>query len=98
MSADRRLSPHPDEGSRSATVRATAQLYAIQGFHAIGEAMFAVSLAGSLFFNVSIDASRSRILLYLALTLAPFAILGPSDRAVHRQGPRWAPHRHGARR
>jgi MFS family permease len=57
--------------------RATAQLYAIQGFHAAGEAMFAVSLAGSLFFNVSLDASRSRILLYLALTLAPFAILGP---------------------
>lgn len=57
--------------------RATAQLYAIQAFHAAGEAMFAVSLAGSLFFNVSLDASRSRILLYLALTLAPFAILGP---------------------
>lgn len=43
----------------------------------MGETMFAVSLAGSLFFNVSVDAARPRILLYLAVTMAPFAVLGP---------------------
>ncbi len=39
--------------------------------------MFALSLVGSLFFNVSIDAARPRIILYLAVTMAPFAVLGP---------------------
>lgn len=41
------------------------------------DALFTMSLAGSLFFNVSADAARPRILLYLLLTLAPFAVLGP---------------------
>jgi predicted MFS family arabinose efflux permease len=41
------------------------------------EAFFAVSLAGSLFFNVSLDAARPRVILYLALTMAPFAVLAP---------------------
>jgi MFS family permease len=41
------------------------------------DAFFAISLAGSLFFNVSVDAARPRILLYLALTMAPFAIVAP---------------------
>jgi predicted MFS family arabinose efflux permease len=42
-----------------------------------GDAIFTVSLAGSLFFNVSVDAARPSILLYLVVTLAPFAIVGP---------------------
>ncbi len=42
-----------------------------------GDALFTVSLAGSLFFNVSADAARPTVLLYLLLTLAPFAIVGP---------------------
>jgi MFS family permease len=42
-----------------------------------GDAFVAVSLAGSLFFNVSPNASRQQILLYLALTMAPFAVLAP---------------------
>ena len=37
----------------------------------------AVSLAGSLFFNLSIDAARPRIILYLAITMAPFAVVAP---------------------
>ena len=44
---------------------------------AMGDGLFAVSLAGSLFFNVSIDAARPNILLYLLLTMAPFALLAP---------------------
>ncbi len=42
-----------------------------------GDALFTVSLAGSLFFNVSADAARPTVLLYLLLTLAPFAVVGP---------------------
>jgi MFS family permease len=49
----------------------------VQALHSIGEGLFALSLVGSLFFNVSVDAARPRILLYLALTMAPFAVLAP---------------------
>ncbi|MDH3292761.1 MAG: hypothetical protein OER95_00395 [Acidimicrobiia bacterium] len=52
-------------------------LLPVQAFHSAGEALFALSLVGSLFFNVSVDAARPRILLYLALTMAPFAVLAP---------------------
>jgi hypothetical protein len=42
---------------------------------AAADAGFAVSLAGSLFFSVSVDAARPRIILYLVLTMAPFAVV-----------------------
>jgi hypothetical protein len=41
------------------------------------DAFVAVSLAGSLFFNLSIEAARPRIILYLLLTMAPFVIVAP---------------------
>lgn len=41
------------------------------------DAFFAVSLAGSLFFNISIGAARPRVVVYLALTLVPFVVLAP---------------------
>jgi hypothetical protein len=41
------------------------------------DAFIAVSLAGSLFFNVSVDAAQQSIMLYLLLTMAPFAIVAP---------------------
>jgi Major Facilitator Superfamily len=41
------------------------------------DAAFTVSLAGSLFLSVSVDAARPRILLYLMCTLAPFALVVP---------------------
>jgi len=42
-----------------------------------GEAALAISLADSLFLSISPDAARSRVLLFLALSLAPFAVLAP---------------------
>ena len=53
------------------------RLLPVQALHSIGETMFAVSLVGSLFFNVSLDAARPRIVLYLAVTMAPFLVLAP---------------------
>lgn len=40
--------------------------------------MFAVSLAGSLFFSISPTAAQDKILLYLLLTIAPFAVVAPA--------------------
>jgi hypothetical protein len=48
--------------------------------HGLGgsaDAFVSISLAGSLFFNVSPDASRKQVLLYLLVTLAPLAVLAP---------------------
>ena len=42
-----------------------------------GDACMAVSLAGSLFFAKPGDAARGSLLLYLLLTMAPFAIVSP---------------------
>ena len=56
------------------------------------DALVAVSLAGSLFFSLSPEASREQVLLYLVINMAPFALLAPLigpaiDR--FRLGHRW---------
>ena len=38
----------------------------------------AVSLAGSLFFSISPEAAKGKVLLYLLMTIAPFAVVGPA--------------------
>ena len=44
---------------------------------ACGEAAFAIALADSLFLSISPDAARSKVLLFLAVSLAPFAVIAP---------------------
>ena len=57
-----------------------------------GDTLIALALAGSLFFSIDPDAARSRVALYLLVTMAPFAVVAPLigpalDRA--RGGRRW---------
>lgn len=47
------------------------------GLSGAADAFVTVSLAGSLFFNISPDASRQQVLLYLLVTMAPLAVLAP---------------------
>jgi MFS family permease len=42
-----------------------------------GDVAMVVSLAGSLFFSISPDAARSKVLLYLLISFAPFAVVAP---------------------
>lgn len=42
-----------------------------------GDALVALVLAGSLFFSIDPSGARWRIALYLAFTMAPFAVVGP---------------------
>jgi MFS family permease len=42
-----------------------------------GDTLIALALAGSLFFSISPDAARTRVALYLILTMAPFAVVAP---------------------
>lgn len=63
-----------------------------QALSGAADALVAVSLAGSLFFSLSPDASRQQVLLYLLINMAPFALLAPLigpaiDR--FRMGHRW---------
>ncbi|MEZ5216143.1 MAG: hypothetical protein R2715_06005 [Ilumatobacteraceae bacterium] len=44
---------------------------------AAGDAAMAVALANSLFLSISPDAARSRVLLFLGVSVAPFAIVAP---------------------
>lgn len=44
---------------------------------AAGDALMAIALAGSLFFNLDPAAARPRVALYLLVTMAPFAVVGP---------------------
>lgn len=53
-----------------------------------GDTLVTVSLAGSLFFSVSPTEAKSKVLAYLALTFAPFAVVSPLlgpliDRSVN---------------
>ncbi len=56
---------------------AVVPLAIAHGLAAAGDAFVSVSLAGSLFFSVSPDASRRQVLVYLLITMAPLAVLSP---------------------
>ena len=49
----------------------------VNAFHMAGDAMIAVSLAGTLFFAAAGNAQRGNVALYLVVTMAPFAVLAP---------------------
>lgn len=54
-----------------------SRLTATHCIHSAAEAFVTVSLAGSVFFSVSAEAARPRVLLFLILSLAPFLVLAP---------------------
>ncbi len=54
-----------------------AALIATHALQAAGDALVAVSLASTAFFEVSAEAARGKIALYLLLTLLPFSFLIP---------------------
>jgi MFS family permease len=69
------------------------QLLWANALHMAGDAMIAVSLAGTLFFAATTDAQRGNVALYLLVTMAPFAVLAPViGPALDRlqRGRRWA--------
>lgn len=70
-----------------------SQLTAVHAVHFAGDVLFAVALAGTLFFSVPLGEARGRVALYLLITMLPFAVVAPVigpllDRLRH--GRRWA--------
>jgi Major Facilitator Superfamily len=53
------------------------QLLWVNALHTAGDALIAVSLAGTLFFAAASGAQRGNVALYLLVTMAPFAVLAP---------------------
>ncbi|MEU9333917.1 MFS transporter [Streptomyces sp. NPDC048290] len=61
------------------------ELHAVNG---AGDVMITIALASTVFFSVPTDEARGRVALYLAITMAPFALLAPVigpllDRVPH---------------
>jgi MFS family permease len=62
------------EGAESSGLAALVETHALQS---MGDATVTVALAGSLFFSVPTHEARSRVALYLLVTMAPFAVVAP---------------------
>ncbi|PVG84633.1 MFS transporter [Nocardioides gansuensis] len=70
-----------------------SRLIGLHALSAAGDAAVAISLAGTLFFQVPTGEARGQVALFLGLTMLPFAIVAPLigpflDRFTH--GRRWA--------
>lgn len=52
-----------------------------------GDTLMAMALAGTLFFDVPSTEARDNVALYLLITLAPFALIGPFLGAVYERFP-----------
>jgi MFS family permease len=72
---DTRSEVEASPGRRS--ISGLARFAWAHGLASAGDALVTISLAGSLFFSLSPDASRRQVLLYLAITMVPFSVLAP---------------------
>ena len=61
-------------GAGASGLAALVETHALQS---AGDATITVALAGSLFFSVPTHEARSRVALYLLITMAPFAVVAP---------------------
>lgn len=64
------------------------KLIELHAVNSAGDMLITVALASTVFFSVPTDEARGRVALYLAVTLAPFALLAPVvgpllDRVPH---------------
>jgi hypothetical protein len=53
------------------------RLFDLHAVSCAGDALIAIGLAGTIFFNVPLGEARSRVALYLLITMVPFALLAP---------------------
>jgi hypothetical protein len=67
----------PEVARRSIAIPPFTRLARTHAAAAAADTAVALSLAGSLFFDISPQAARGKVALYLLLTMAPFAIVAP---------------------
>jgi Major Facilitator Superfamily len=68
---------HRITGARGAGRTGLATLIETTAVSGAADAFVTVALAGTIFFSTSLDQARGRVVLFLILTMAPFAVLAP---------------------
>ncbi|GAB2613103.1 hypothetical protein Aab01nite_69080 [Paractinoplanes abujensis] len=53
------------------------RLFDLHALSCAGDTLIAIGLAGTIFFNVPLGEARSKVALYLLITMVPFALLAP---------------------
>jgi hypothetical protein len=69
--------PATREGTRAFVLTPFARVARTHGVAAVGDAMVAAALAGSLFFAAPGGEARGPVLRYLVITMLPFSVLSP---------------------
>ncbi|MEO6987303.1 MAG: MFS transporter [Aquihabitans sp.] len=70
--------PSTPDGAKAFVISPFARLARTHAASAMGDAMVAASLAGSLFFTLPAGDARTPVLRYLVITMLPFALLSPA--------------------
>jgi len=73
----RRPKQQEPEEYRLPPIPALQRLKRTHSLMTAGETAMAIALADSLFLSVSPDAARGKIILFLAVSMAPFAVVSP---------------------
>jgi hypothetical protein len=68
---------HKVTGASGASRTGLAALIELTAAGGAGDAFVAVALAGTIFFSTSVTEARGRVVLFLLVTMAPFAVLAP---------------------
>ncbi len=68
---------HRLTGASGASATGLGTLFELTALGGAADAFVTVALAGTIFFSTSVDQARGRVVLFLIVTMAPFAILAP---------------------
>jgi hypothetical protein len=68
---------HRVTGAQGADRTGLSTLIEMTAVSGMGDAFVTVALAGSIFFNTSLNQARGSVVLYLLITMAPFALVAP---------------------
>jgi hypothetical protein len=68
---------HRITGAQGADRTGLGALIEMTATSGAADAFVTVALAGSIFFSTSVDQARGRVVLFLIITMAPFAVLAP---------------------
>ena len=68
---------HRITGAQGAGRTGLATLIEMTAVSGAADAFVAIALAGTIFFSTSVDQARGRVVLFLIITMAPFAVLAP---------------------
>lgn len=65
------------QGAEAFELSPFARLARAHAMAVAGDTLVAIALAGTLFFSIDVGEARGEVFLYLALTVAPFAVVAP---------------------